>query len=259
MTVTKAVIPAAGLGTRLRPVTNILPKELLPVVTKPSLYLVLEEVLASGLKEVILVVSPDKEPFFEHLKAVFPKLTFRFTIQEEAKGLGHAILMADRAVGSDPFIILLPDIIIDHPKPVSKQLMEVFVKIKKSVNATEHVSKDQLCLYGVYEMASSEGRLHKAKRVVEKPKPEKTPSDMAVTGRYLFTHDIFEILKKTPPGRNGEIQLADAMNTLAGQGGLYAYEFEGVHMDIGHPVGMIRANIYFGRKEYGDSIYKGLI
>lgn len=239
--------------------THVLPKELLPIVTKPSLYLVLEEALQSGLKEIVLVVSPDKKPFFEHLKGVFPKLTFKFVIQEEPKGLGHAILMADQAVGPNPFIILLPDILIDHPKPVCLQLIEVFQKIKKSVNATGHVPKEQVGMYGIYEMESQEGRLHKAKQVVEKPTPKEAPSDMTVTGRYLFTPAIFEILRKTRPGRNEEIQLADAMNTLAGQGELYAYEFEGVHMDIGNPLGLIRANIYFGKKEYGDSIYQGLV
>ncbi|MBI4223351.1 MAG: UTP--glucose-1-phosphate uridylyltransferase, partial [Deltaproteobacteria bacterium] len=157
MQITKAVIPAAGLGTRLRPVTDVLPKELLPVVTKPSLYLVLEEALKSGLKEIILVVSPAKKSFFEHLKEVFPKLAFQFVIQKEPKGLGHAVLMADQAVGPNPFMILLPDIIIDHPKPVCLQLIKVFQKINRSVNATERVPRDQVSLYGVYEMASREG------------------------------------------------------------------------------------------------------
>lgn len=259
MQITKAVIPAAGLGTRLKPVSNVLPKELLPVVNKPSLYFVLEEIEAAGLKEVILVVSPTKKPFFEHLKEVFPLLHFKFIIQEKALGLGHAVLLAEEAVAGEPFMILLPDIIIDHEKSASLQLLEVFQKIKKSLNATQHVAKDRISHYGIYEMTRSEGRLHQAKRVIEKPSKQEAPSDLAVVGRYLFTPDLFPFLKKTPPSKNGEIQLADAMNTMAGLGELYAYEVKGVHLDIGNPLGLIRANIYYGMKEYGKRLYQGLV
>ena len=259
MSITKAVIPAAGLGTRLNPITQIIPKELLPVVAKPSLHFVIEEAYASGLKEIILIVSPEKKEAFKHLKTFFPEITFQFIVQEKPLGLGHAVLVAEKAVGSEPFVVLLPDVLIDHPKPVSLQLLEIFKKIKKSVNATQHVPKEEIASYGVYEMTSSEKKLHLAKSVIEKPSPEKAPSDLGVIGRYLFTAEIFSILKNTLPGCNGEIQLADAMNTLAKQGGLYAYEFEGTHFDIGNRVGLLRANIYYGMKEYGKHIYKGLL
>lgn len=259
MNITKAVIPAAGLGTRLKPATRVLPKELLPIVTKPSLHLVLEEALKSGLKEIILIVSPLKKESLLHLEDFFPDLNFQFILQEKPLGLGHAVLLTEKTVGEEPFLVLLPDDLIDHPKPASLQLMEAFQKTKKSINATRKASKEELSLYGVYEIASQEGRLHLARGVVEKPPPEKAPSNLIVIGRYLFTPEIFSVLKKTLPGRSGEIQLADAMNTLAKQGNLYAYEFEGRHFDIGHPVGLVRANLYFGVKEYGNRIYQGII
>lgn len=256
MAITKAIIPAAGLGTRLRPVTEILPKELLPIGTKPSLYFVLEEAYESGLKEIVLVISQSKKKFLTHLEATFPKLKFHFVIQKEALGLGHAVGLGEKIVGDEAFLVLLPDVLIDHPKPVSLQLIEAFRKTKKSLNASRRAPKNILHLYGVYEIASSRGRFHLAKRVVEKPAPSRAPSDRVVVGRYLFTPDFFAIQKKAKPGYGGEIQLADAMNTMARQGNLVAYEFEGRHLDIGNPLGMLQAQIYYGAKKYGKQIYK---
>lgn len=259
MPITKAVIPAAGRGTRLKPATEIVPKELLPIVTKPALYFVLEEAQNSGLKEIILVVSPEKKPFLAPLEEIFPALKFQFLIQEKAFGLGHAVGMAEAAIGDEPFFVLLPDMIMDHEKPVSLQLAEVFEKVQTCVNASERAEKKNLHLYGVYDVASSEGRLHKAKGVVEKPDPREAPSSLVVTGRYIFTPELFDIQKKTPPGKNGEIQLADAMDVLAKRGRLFAYEFEGKHFDVGHPEGYLKANFYYGVKEYGMRIYQGLV
>lgn len=259
MAITKAVIPAAGLGTRLRPATFVLPKELLPIVTKPSLHLILEEAQKSGLKEIILILSPEKKEFFDHLNDFFPSLSFELVVQEKALGLGHAVGLAEKTVGQEPFLVILPDDLIDHPKPAGLQLIENFQKTKKSLNAAKKVSKEEISLYGIYDVASSEGRAHLAKRVVEKPSPSEAPSNLAVIGRYLFTPEIFAILRETVPGRNGEIQLADAMNTLAEKEGLYAYEFEGNHFDVGTPIGWLRANAYFGAKEYGKRIYQGII
>lgn len=250
----KAVIPAAGLGKRFWPVTKIIPKELLPIVTRPSLHIVLAEAQNSGLQEIILIVAASKRPFFDHLHSFFPEMTFHFVEQAEPLGLGHAVGLAEKAVQSDPFVVLLPDVIIDHEITVTQQLIRNFQIIKKSVNAAERVSKEKISLYGVYDVASSEGKLHKAKGVVEKPAPEKAPSDLGVAGRYLFTPDVFPILKDIKPGHAGEIQLADAMHILAKREELYAYEFEGKHFDIGHPKGFIEATDYFGAKEYGNSL-----
>ena len=250
--VNKAVIPAAGIAKRFWPVTKIIPKELLPVVTTPSLHLVLKEAQDSGIQEIFLIISSQKIPFFEHLPDFFPQLKFHFVEQKEPLGLGHAVGLAEKGVGSDPFVILLPDVIYETQKTVTRQLVEAHQKTGKSVNAAEKVPMEKVSLYGTYALASSDGRYHLAKGVVEKPKPAEAPSDLVVSGRYLFTPAIFPILEKTPPGRGGEIQLADAMNILAKREELYAYEFEGKHFDIGNPKGYIEANRYFGAKEYAD-------
>lgn len=255
---TKAIIPAAGRGTRMKPATDILPKELLPIGAKPSLYFVLEEAYLSGVEEILLILSEFKKPFMQHLEKVFPKLSFRFLIQEQPLGLGHAILLGEKYIGDSPFLVLLPDDIIDHSKPACQQLIEVFQEVGQPVNTTRRMPPDQLHRYGVYEISQTTGPLHKAKGVVEKPSSKEAPSDLIVVGRYLFTPELFFIQKKTAPGRGGEIQLTDAMHTLAKQGKLYSYEFEGKYLDIGNPLGMIQASIYFGLKEYGTAIYQGI-
>lgn len=259
MSVTKAIIPAAGLGTRLKPITDIIPKELLPIGTKPSLYYVLEEAKSAGIKEIILVISDLKHPFFKHLEEAFANFSFHFVDQKKPLGLGHAVNCGEKIVGDHPFLVMLPDILIDNQKSASLQLIEVFRKTGASINAAEREAKEKLSLYGIYDIESSQGRLHKAKAVVEKPRPGEAPSDLAVLGRYLFTPELFSIQKKTPPGHGGEIQLADAMNTLAKEGKMYAYEIEGEHLDVGTPEGYLRANLYYGIKNHGKSICQGLI
>ncbi len=252
--ITKGVIPAAGLGKRFWPVTKIIPKELLPIVTKPSIHMVLEEANHSGLKDIVLIVALAKKSFFDHLHDFFPQMNFHFVEQREPFGLGHAVGLAEKKVEEEPFVVLLPDVIIDHETTVTQQLIQNFQTIQKSVCAAERVPKEKVHLYGVYDIASSEGKLHKAKGVIEKPNAEKAPSDLGVAGRYLFTPDIFPLLTDTKPGYGGEIQLADAMNILAKREALYAYEFEGRHFDIGHPQGFIQAIDYYGKKEYGNGL-----
>lgn len=258
MTVTKGIIPAGGLGTRLRPVTEILPKELLPVITKPSIYFVLEEAIASGLREIILIVSEEKKKFLLQLESVFPNLTFHFVVQKEPLGLGHAVGLAQPLVGEDPFAVLLPDILIDAQKPATLQLMEIFKTRNLAVGATQRTLKDKLHLYGVYDIEKSDGKLHKAKGVVEKPPTGEAPSDLMVMGRYLFTPELFAIQKNTPPGHANEIQLADAMDRLAQKGALFALEIDGIHFDLGTPQEYLRTLYYFGKKEYGTDFYQGL-
>jgi len=273
----KAVIPVAGLGTRFLPATKAVPKELLPIGTKPILQLIIEEIIASGISQVILITSPHKkgiiEDYFNHstdydhalaeqnkesLLNEFKKFTNKFeitsVIQEKPLGLGHAILCAKKAVGNEPFIICLPDVLIESKTPCCSQLLSVYEKIGESINATEHTPMDKIHLYGVYDIASSDGRLHKARRVIEKPSQKEAPSNLSVVGRYLFTPDIFSILENTPPGRNGEIQLADAMDTLARKGRMYAYEYEGMQFDTGDKLGFLKANIFYGYKEHPEEI-----
>lgn len=276
--VRKAVIPVAGLGTRFLPVTKAVPKELLPVGTTPTLQIVIEEAAASGIEEVILVSSPHKtqiadyfrsdtqydrmlkglkkENLLSGLRTLAQKIKITTVFQDEQKGLGHAVLCAKKAAGPEPFVVILPDVLIESEEPCSRQLIRVFEETGAAVNATEHSPREKLHLYGIYDIASSEGRIHKARRVIEKPKTEEAPSDFSVVGRYLFPPDVFEIIENTPPGRNGEIQLADAMDTLAKQGRMIAYEYEGFQFDTGEPIGFLKANIFYGMREYGEELRK---
>jgi len=276
----KAVIPVAGLGTRFLPVTKVVPKELLPIGCKPSLQMVIEELIASEIYQVILVTAPHKteiedyfkrntaydtvlaaqrkEPLLLDFRRLTDKIEFSSVVQEKPLGLGHAILCAKSKVGNEPFIICLPDVLIEGKTPCVKQLMDAYHRVGEAVNATEHTPRDRLHLYGVYKIASSEGRLHKASRVVEKPSASQAPSDFAVVGRYVFTPDIFAILADAKPGRGGEIQLADAMDALAKMGRMYAYEYEGQQFDIGDKLGFLMANIYYGYKEFPEAVQKFL-
>lgn len=276
--VTKAVIPVAGLGTRFLPVTKAVPKELLPIGTKPTLQIVIEEAFASGITEVILVTSPykreiedyfrrntsydkalaahNKETLLHDFRRLTDKIKLTPVIQEKPMGLGHAVLCAKDAVGNEPFAICLPDVLIESKTPCIKQLAEAYGKTGVSVNATEHTPRDKIHLYGVYDIESSNGRLHKARRVIEKPSAEEAPSDLSVVGRYLFTPEVFDILERTAPGRGGEIQLADAMDTLAKAGKMYAYEYEGRQFDTGDKLGFLKANIFYGYREFPDEMGK---
>lgn len=257
--ITKAVIPAAGLGKRLWPATKVLPKELIPIGTKPSIYFILEEVAAAGLQEAILIVAPAKKPHLAHLPETFPNLTFRFVEQPKPLGLGHAVGLAKEAVGQEPFLVLLPDDIVDHTETASGQLIAAFEKTGASVSAAKKIAKKESPLYGIYDIANGEGPCHRVRGVVEKPRPDEAPSDLGVFGRYLFTAEIFGHLQNTPRGQGGEIQLTDAMHTLAQSAQLHALELQGKLFDIGNPEGLARTGLHFAIKEYGNDIYQGLI
>ncbi|MFH1873741.1 MAG: UTP--glucose-1-phosphate uridylyltransferase [Pseudomonadota bacterium] len=276
LNVRKAVIPAAGLGTRFLPITKSLPKELLPIGSKPTLQIVIEELIASGIFDITIITSPHKQalqqyfdinssyheildnsantPVLDDILQIRAKVDIKWVFQNNPRGLGHAILCAKGAVGLEPFVICLPDVIIESKVPCTKQLIQAYEEIGEAVNATEHTPQHKLHLYGIYDISSSEGKLHKARGVVEKPKASQAPSDLCVVGRYLFPADIFPILEDTKPGYNGEIQLADAMNTLAKAGRMYAYEYEGTQFDTGDKLGFLKANIYFGHLEFGKEL-----
>lgn len=274
--VRKTVIPVAGLGTRFLPATKSVPKELLPIGTKPTLQFVIEEAVNSGIEEVILVTNPRKVQITQYFQAggfydkileglgkinmlddlnrLLKRVKITEAMQDAPKGLGHAILCAKKAVGNEPFIIQLPDEVYDGDNPCTKQLIDVYERIGLSVNATRHTPKEQIRLYGIHSVEDDKDKLHKSKGVVEKPRPEDAPSDFCVAGRYLFTPDIFDILENTPPSKDGEIQLAEAMNTQAKGKGLFAYEFDGNRFDTGDKLGYIKANIYFGYKDFPTEV-----
>lgn len=274
--VRKAIIPVAGLGTRFLPVTKAIPKELLPIGTTPTLQIVIEEAVQSGIEEVILVSSPHKTQITDYFRCdthydemlkglgkgslldglakLMREIKITTVMQNEQKGLGHAVLCGKKSVGNEPFVVILPDVLIESRVPCSRQLIEAFEKTGVAINGTEHTPREKLHLYGIYDIASSDGRFHTATRVIEKPKAEDAPSDFSVVGRYLFPPDVFEILENMPPGRNGEIQLADAMDALAKQGRMIAYEYEGFQFDTGEPVGFLKANIFYGLREYPEEL-----
>ena len=268
--VRKAVLPAAGLGTRFLPATKAQPKEMLPVVDKPLIQYAVEECLGSGIEHVIIVTgrrknaiedhfdsAPELERFLEEhgkpqqaemVRQISGGITFSYTRQSEALGLGHAVLTARDLVGDEPFAVLLGDVIHDGGKPATKELIDVYEKTGKGALIVEKVPKERVHLYGIVdaEAAPNEGfgkNLFRIKGLVEKPKANEAPSDMAVTGRYVLPPSIFEYLEKVTPGSGGEIQLTDALKMLAKDEGLWAYLYEGATYDAGDKLGFLKATV----------------
>jgi UTP--glucose-1-phosphate uridylyltransferase len=275
--VRKAVLPAAGLGTRFLPATKAQPKEMLPVVDKPLIQYVVEECVASGIDNIIIVTgrgknaiedhfdsSPELESFLEQKgKSDLAKLVreignmvhFSYTRQKEPLGLGHAVLVAKELVGNEPFAVLLGDVIIPGSNPATKQLVEVYEKTGKGVIAVEDVPREKTGLYGIIEVepdgTGAKDRVLKIRDLVEKPSPAEAPSTLGVTGRYLLPPEIFECLEQTKPGRGGEIQLTDALRLLAKECGLLAYVYEGKSYDAGDKLGFLKATVEIGLENPG--------
>ena len=267
MPVKKAVIPAAGLGTRFLPVTKSVPKELLPILDRPMLQYVVEEAAEGGVEEVIIVTAPGKEgiaSYFQPSETLERRLSengdnallekvlhasrlanVSFVIQEEALGLGHAVLTARDAVGDEPFVVILPDDIVDHTPGVVAQMAEVFDRTQSGVVAVEPMPWETVHNYGVVDAIAAGDRLHQVKGLVEKPPREEAPSNLSIVGRYILPPEIFDCLERTPPGAKGEIQLTDGMLLLLENADLYAYEFEGIRYDGGQPLGLLRASLEF--------------
>ena len=270
MKVRKAVIVAAGMGTRMLPASKVIPKEILPVVDKPAIQMVVEEAVASGIEEIILVLSPGRTTVLEHFQTA-PELEsllerrlkhdllevvrytnnlarFSTAHQDEPLGLGHAVLQAREAVGDEPFAVILPDDIFDGPKPCLSQLIEAAEKEDAPVVALTKVPHSELSKYGIVDVKPVRPRLYQLVGMVEKPPADKAPSDLAIMGRYVLTPDIFPLLAEGKPGAGGEIQLTDGLLALSARRKLYGYEFEGVRYDLGDRVGFITAQIGFGLK-----------
>ena len=269
--VRKAVIPAAGLGTRFLPVTKSVPKELLPILDKPMLQYVVEEAAQAGVDQIILVVSPDKESVAEYFQPA-PGLESHLNdsgvsdlaqkvhaatnlaqvttvIQEQPLGLGHAVLMAKDAVGNQPFVVILPDDIIDPPdnRPgATAQMLDVFNHHGGGVVAVEPVPWDAVPNYGVVDATTMTDSISRIRRLVEKPPRDEAPSNLAIVGRYILPPAIFDCLERTTPGAKGEIQLTDGLLLLLESSDLFAFEFEGRRFDGGTPMGLLRAAVAFG-------------
>lgn len=265
MEIRKAVIPAAGLGTRFLPVTKSVPKELLPILDKPMLQYVVEEAAEAGIEQVIIVTSPGKEsiasyfqpqPDLDSRLSDSPELLDKvrhasnlarvsFVIQEQPLGLGHAVLTAREAVGDEPFVVILPDDIVVHTPGVVAQMVEVSQRYNAGVVAVEPMPWETVQNYGVVDAVSAGERLHKIRGLVEKPKREDAPSNLSIVGRYILPPEIFQCLERTKPGAKGEIQLTDGLLMLLEQAELFAYEFLGTRYDGGTPMGLLRASLEF--------------
>ncbi|NLY08756.1 MAG: UTP--glucose-1-phosphate uridylyltransferase GalU [Tissierellia bacterium] len=266
--VKKAVIPAAGLGTRFLPATKATPKEMLPIVDKPTLQYIVEEAVASGVEEILIITGRQKTAIEEHfdrnlelemelerngklelLKIVkdIPNLIdIHYVRQQVPLGLGHAIYRAKSFVGNEPFAVLLGDDLVYNPeKPCLSQLIEVFEKTESSVVGVQKVDNSQVSSYGIIDTVDIDKKIMKVNSLVEKPIPSEAPSNVAVMGRYIITPEIFNILKTIPEGKGGEIQLTDALNILAKKENVLAYEFEGKRYDVGDKLGFIKATIEF--------------
>ena len=267
MAVRKAVIPAAGLGTRFLPVTKSVPKELLPILDRPMLQYVVEEAVEAGVEEIIVVTAPGKEgiaSYFQPSDALERRLAesgakdlldkivhasrlarVSFVIQEEALGLGHAVLTARDSVGDEPFVVILPDDIVYHTPGVVSQLAAVFHSKHAGVVAVEPMPWETVHNYGIVDAAKVGDGVHKVRGLVEKPHRDEAPSNLSIVGRYILPPEIFDCLERTPPGAKGEIQLTDGMLLLLEQSDLYACEFQGIRYDGGTPLGLLRASLEF--------------
>ena len=268
MKVRTAVIPAAGLGSRFLPVTKSVPKELLPILDKPMLQYVVEEAAEAGIERVIVVTSRGKESIAAYFQAM-PDLEERladsgatalaakvraaaelaqvsFVIQEQPLGLGHAVLTAEEAVAGEPFVVILPDDIIAHSPGVVAQMLKVHENTGGGVVAVEPMPWERVHNYGVVDATPVNDRVHQIHGLVENPSRQEAPSNLTIVGRYILPPEIFDHLRRTPPGTNGEIQLTDALLLLLEHCELYAYEFLGTRYDGGTPLGLLRASLEFG-------------
>ena len=274
--ITKAIFPAAGLGTRFLPATKASPKEMMPLVDKPLIQYVVEEAVSSGIEQVILITGRGKRAIEDHFDVAFELeedlkakgkhkllsevqrianlVTFCYIRQKKALGLGHAVLTARRVVGDDPFAVLLGDDIIDARVPALKQMMDVYQRYPATILAIQKVPKNQTKNYGIIAGRRIEDGVHLVTDLIEKPSPEEAPSNLAIIGRYILMPEIFDALESTPPGKGGEIQLTDGLRLLMKKRPIYAYEFQGTRHDAGDKLGFLKATVDFGLKnqEFGD-------
>ncbi|TLS51994.1 UTP--glucose-1-phosphate uridylyltransferase GalU [Paenibacillus antri] len=267
MKVRKAIIPAAGLGTRFLPATKAMPKEMLPIVDKPTIQYIVEEAVESGIEDIIIVTGKGKRAIEDHFDNSFEleqnllekgkidllnevqksskMVDIHYIRQKEARGLGHAVWCARKFVGDEPFAVLLGDDIVKAEKPCLKQMIEQYERYRASVIGVQRVPTDEVSRYGIVDGKELHDRLFSVTNLVEKPKKEHAPSDLAIMGRYILTPKIFEILDNQSPGAGGEIQLTDAIAALNQREAVYAYDFEGVRYDVGEKLGFIKTTLEF--------------
>lgn len=262
--VRKAIIPAAGLGTRFLPATKAQPKEMLPIVDKPAIQFIVEEAVASGIEEILIITGRSKRAIEDHfdrnlelemslkehgkydllnLVQEIADVQIHYIRQKEMKGLGHAVLCAKQFVGNEPFAVMLGDDIVDAEVPCLEQLIGVYNDMGGSILGVQEVPHDKVSSYGIVQPKVVKPNVWQAVTLVEKPKQEEAPSNLAVLGRYVLMPEIFELLEKTAPGAGGEIQLTDAICELAKSQPVYAYNFQGRRYDIGDKEGFLEATV----------------
>lgn len=268
----KAIIPAAGLGTRFLPATKAQPKEMLPIVDKPTIQYIVEEAIASGIEEILIITGRNKKSIEDHfdksvelemelekhnknellelVQDISEMVDIHYIRQKEPKGLGHAIRCAKTFVGDEPFAILLGDDIVYNPeKPCLKQLMDCYDEYKTSILGVQTVPEEDVNKYGIVDGIQIEDRVSKVKGLIEKPSIEEAPSNIAILGRYIVTPRIFDILDNTAPGKGNEIQLTDALLQLLKEEAMYAYNFEGRRYDVGDKLGYLQATVEYALRK----------
>uniref|UniRef100_UPI003217925A UTP--glucose-1-phosphate uridylyltransferase GalU n=1 Tax=uncultured Draconibacterium sp. TaxID=1573823 RepID=UPI003217925A len=279
----KAVIPAAGYGTRFLPATKSQPKEMIPIIDTPVIQYVVEEAVASGITDILMIIGKGKRAIEEHfdrspileesllkkqnlkmldkIRSISNMANIHFVWQKEMNGLGDAIRHAKCHVGNEPFVILLGDTLVQSEDgPITRQLIDVYNETKGSVIALEEVKPELVSKYGVVDGEPVSDKVVRAKGWIEKPSIEEAPSNLAVASRYLFTPEIFDYLENTAPGKNNEVQLTDAMKEMVKSHAMYGMKFNGKRYDIGNKMGFLKTNIEFGLKdpEIGDALKQWL-
>lgn len=270
MKIKKAVIPAAGFGTRILPVTKAMPKEMFPIVDKPAIQYIIEEAVASGITDILIINSrgkesienyfdrspelenllknKEKETYLNSVKKIIDNVNIYFVRQKEMKGLGHAVYCAKSFIGNESFAVLSGDDVIDSKEPVCKQLIRAFEKFNLPVVAAHKMPKEEIHKYGSLKVNHIRDNLFMCTDMVEKPTPDKVLSLYSILGRYILTPDIFDLLEVTPVGKGGEIQLTDALKVLSHQKGVLTVDFEGKRYDMGNKFGAMQACVEFSLK-----------
>ncbi len=274
--VRKAVIPAAGLGTRFLPATKVQPKEMLPLIDKPTIQYVIEEVVESGITDILIITGKGKRAIEDHfdrsweleqavaasgnqdlfqcLEEISNLVNIHYIRQKGSRGLGDAIYYAKQHVAGEPFVVLLGDTIVSSEVPCTKQLMNFYKVWRCPVIGVEKVPREKVINYGIIQGKDIDERTNIVENLIEKPDVDHAPSDLAVGGRYILTYDIFEYIERTPPGKNGEIQLTDALRLMCKDQRMYAFEFEGKRHDIGNRLDYIKTSVEFAlqRDDIGE-------
>lgn len=268
--VRKAIIPAAGLGTRFLPATKAQPKEMLPIVDKPTLQYIIEEAIGSGIEEILIITGRNKKSIEDHfdksielemeleksgkqelldmVRYISDMINIQYVRQKEPRGLGHAILCAKSFINDEPFAVILGDDIVDAKTPCLKQLIEVYNEYNTTILGVQKVDKKDVNKYGIVKGKHIDDKVYLIKDLVEKPDIDKAPSNIAILGRYILKPELFDILENQKPGKNNEIQLTDALKTLCEKQAMYAYEFEGKRYDVGEKFGFLQATVEFALK-----------